>query len=82
MILKGLQPVDTKWVYDVKKDALGNITRYRARKVVRGFTQEYGLNYYETFSQMARSESWRILFTLSINRGWTVLQWDIKSVYL
>ena len=81
-IPEGLQPVDTKWVYDVKKDASGNITRYRARKVGRGFTQEYGLNFHETFSQMARSESWRILLTLAINHGWEVLQWDVKAAYL
>ena len=81
-IPSGTQPVDTKWVYDVKKDASGNITRYRARKVGRGFTQEYGLNYHETFSQMARSESWRVLLTLAINHEWTVLQWDVKAAYL
>ena len=78
----GVQPVDTKWVYDVKKDNDGNINRYRARKVGRGFTQEYGLNYHETFSQMARSESWRVLLTLAINHKWTVMQWDVKAAYL
>ena len=78
----GFHPVDTKWVYDVKKDSMGNITRYRARKVGRGFTQEYGLNYNETFSQMARSESWRVLLTLAINHEWTVTQWDVKAAYL
>ena len=77
-----LIPVDTKWVYDVKKGNAGNIIRYRARKVGRGFTQEYGLNYHETFSQMARSESWRVLLTLAINHGWTVKQWDVKAAYL
>ena len=81
-IPEGIHPVDTKWVYDVKKDSAGNITRYRARKVGRGFTQEYGLNYHETFSQMARSESWRVLLTLAINHGWTVMQWDVKAAYL
>ena len=81
-ILEGLHPVDTKWVYDVKKDSSGTITRYRARKVGRGFTQQYGLNYHETFSQMARSESWRVLLTLAINQGWEVLQWDVKAAYL
>ena len=81
-IPEGLIPVDTKWVYDVKKDSIGNITRYRARKVGRGFTQEYGLNYHETFSQMARSESWRVLLTLAINHGSKVLQWDVKAAYL
>ena len=82
MIPEGVHPVDTKWVYDVKKDASGVITRYRARKVGRGFTQEYGLNYHETFSQMARSESWRVLLTLAVNHRWTVLQWDVKAAYL
>ena len=81
-IPEDLQPVDTKWVYDDKKDSASNIIRYRARKVGRGFTQEYGLNYHETFSQMARSESWRILLTLAINCGWEVLQWDVKAAYL
>ena len=82
-IPEGLQPVDTKWVYDVKKDASGNITRYRARKVGRGFTQEYGLNYHETFSQMARSESWRVLLAIAVNTPeWTVMQWDVKAAYL
>ena len=79
---EGIHPVDTKWVYDVKKDSAGTITRYRARKVGRGFTQEYGLNYHETFSQMARSESWRVLPTLAVNHGWTVMQWDVKAAYL
>ena len=82
-IPEGIQPVDTKWVYDVKKDNVGSITRYRARKVGRGFTQEYGLNYHETFSQMARSESWRVLLAVAINTpGWTVKQWDVKAAYL
>ena len=49
----------------------------------RGFTQEYGLNYHETFSQMARSESWRVLLTIAVNTpGWTVMQWDVKAAYL
>ena len=78
----GIQPVDTKWVYDVKKDSAGNITRYRARKVGRGFTQEYGINHDETFSQMARSESWRVLLAVAVNTPeWTVMQWDVKAAY-
>ena len=31
---------------------------------------------------MARSESWRVLLTLAINKGWKVLQWDVKAAYL
>ena len=74
--------VDTKWVYDVKRDTQGNLLRRRARKVGRGFTQEYGKTYEETYSQMARSETWRILLTLAVQNKWHVRQWDVVVAYL
>ena len=76
------RPVDTKWVYDVKRDKEGNLLRRRARKVGGGFTQEYGKNYEDTYSQMARSETWKILLTLAIQHGWHVRQWDVVAAYL
>ena len=79
---EGHRPVDTKLVYDVKRDAQGNLLRRRARKVGRGFTQEFGVNYGETFSQMARSETWRILLFLAVHNNWAIRQWDVKAAYL
>ena len=79
---EGHRVVDTKWVYDVECDAQGNLLRRRARKVGRGFTQEAGVNYGETFSQMSRSETWRILLVLAIQNNWTIRPWDVKAVYL
>ena len=78
----GVTPVDTKWVYVVKRDAKGNVIQYKARKVGRGFTQEYGINYDETYSQMARPETWRILLTLMVQRKWKIQQWDVVAAYL
>ena len=48
----------------------------------RGFTQEYGVNYGETYSQMARAETWKILLNLAIQNNWIVRQWDVKAAYL
>ena len=79
---EGHRPVDTKWVYDVKRDDQGNLLRRRARKVGRGFTQEFGVNYGETFSQMSRSETWRILLVLAVQNNWAIRQWDVKAAYL
>ena len=81
-IPKGHKAVDTKWVDDVKRDKEGNLLRRRARKVGRGFTQEYGKTYEETYSQMARSETWRILLTLAVQYNWQVRQWDVVAAYL
>ena len=63
-------PVDTKWVYDVKRDTTGKITRYRARKVGTGFTQKHGVNYGETYSQMSRAETWKVLIVLALQNKW------------
>ena len=74
--------MDTKWVYDVKRDKDGNLLRRRARTVGGGFTQEHGVNYKETYSQMARAETWKILLNLGIQNNWIVCQWDVKAAYL
>ncbi|XP_047103363.1 uncharacterized mitochondrial protein AtMg00820-like [Schistocerca piceifrons] len=42
--------IDSKWVFKVLFDPDGNITRYKARLCARGFKQDYGVNYNETFS--------------------------------
>ena len=48
----------------------------------RGFTQEAGINYGETYSQMARSETWRILLALAVQHNWYTRQWDVKAAYI
>ena len=53
----GKSAIGCKWVYKIKTRSNGTIDRYKARLVARGFTQEYGIDYEETFAPVARLSS-------------------------
>ena len=48
----------------------GSIARYKARLVARGFLQQYGMDYDETFSPMVKPATVRVLLSLAVEFGW------------
>ena len=47
--LAGAQPVSCKWIFEVKHRPDGSIKQHKAHLVARGFNQEHGIDYNETF---------------------------------
>ena len=64
-LLPGQSVVGCKWIYKIKTYSDGSIERYKARLVAKGFTQQYEIDYEETFTLVARISSVRALLTIA-----------------
>jgi histone deacetylase 1/2 len=78
----GANIVSGKWVYCHKFHSDGSLARYKARWVVRGFCQEYGIDYEETFSPVVKPSTIRIILSLAISSSWPIHQLDVKNAFL
>jgi hypothetical protein len=79
---QGKRALGAKWVFKIKRGADGQILQYKARWVVKGYEQRYGLDYDQTFAGVVRSATWRIILGLAAANNWAVDQMDVKSAFL
>jgi transposase InsO family protein len=78
----GKKAVKCKWIFKKKLGLEGQLLRYKARLVAKGFTQEYGIDYNETYSPVVRYSTIRILLALAVNLDMNVDHMDVKTAFL
>lgn len=79
---EGKKAVRCKWVFRKKRGPDGQLIRYKARLVAKGYTQEYGIDYKETYSPVVRYSTIRTLMAMAVNLGLHIDHMDVKTAFL
>ncbi|KAH9801347.1 retrovirus-related pol polyprotein from transposon RE1 [Citrus sinensis] len=74
--------VGCKWVFRIKYNADGSVSKYKAWLVAKGFHQTPGIDYFETFSSVVKQSTVRIILSLTVMKGWKIRQIDINNAFL
>nr|GEW40067.1 retrovirus-related Pol polyprotein from transposon TNT 1-94 [Tanacetum cinerariifolium] len=78
----GIKSVTLKWLFKNKHDEENTVIRNKTRLVVRGYQQEEGIDFEESFAAVARMEAIRIFLAYTTHKGFTMYQIDVKTAFL
>lgn len=78
----GLKAIGLKWVYKLKRDTNGQIIKYKARLVTKGYIQKQGIDFEEIFAPVTRLKTVRLLLALAARNEWEVNHLGVKSAFL
>ena len=78
----GHNVIGCRWVFKLKRNSDGFVSRYKARLVVKGFHQQPGFDFDETFSPVVKPPTVQIVLSLAAQHQWSLRQLDIRNAFL
>nr|GEY72109.1 retrovirus-related Pol polyprotein from transposon TNT 1-94 [Tanacetum cinerariifolium] len=78
----GIKPLTLKWLFKNKHDKENMVIQNKTHLVVRGYRQEEGIDFEESFAPVAWMEAIRIFLAYAAHKGFTVYQMDVKTAFL
>jgi hypothetical protein len=74
------KPIQVRWTYDLKKDTEGNIIKYKARIVAKGFQEKVKVE--DVFAPTMKYDTFRTLLTIAAKKKLKVKQYDVSTAFL
>ena len=78
----GTNIVGSKWISKTNFRPDGSVDKYKVRLVAQGFTQQYGIDYHDTFSPVVKLVTVFLVLSLVVSRGWCLCQIDVSNAFL
>lgn len=73
--------IGVKWVYKTNINEKGEIEKYKARLVARGFSQQLGVDYDQNFAPISTLDTIRPILSLIVHNKWKFYEMDVKSIF-
>ena len=82
VVPKGINVITAKWVFAWKTDSDGYITKAKARLVARGFGQQLGVYYFNTFAPTPTVSSIKVALAIAVQNDWPLYHFDVKQAFV
>jgi hypothetical protein len=79
---RGANIVPVKWVFKIKTDEKGVVTKYKARITPKGFKQRHGVDYFEVFANTGKYKTLRVVLSLAARRDMELRQLDVPQAFI